>query len=142
MLKQIFAGILNVNLKGWLGFNQIKKSSMQTKDMLVKTFTVQQSVEKKTFAEAMRDLNLTENDLEKKSITLQRLTNIYLIISCCIFLYSLALAYNGLFYQFIVGLSLTVLSLANCFKYSYFRFQIRHKKLGISLKEWFTEDFK
>ena len=142
MLKQIFTSMFNLNFKDWLGFNQIKQSTLQTKDMLVKTFTVQQSNQKKNFASVMQDLKLTEQDLVNKKRELQKLTNLYLGISVCIFIYSLVIAYQGFFLHFLAGLSLTILTLSNCFKYNYLRFQIQHKKLGVSLKEWFTGEFK
>ena len=100
MLKQIFTSMFNLNFKDWLGFNQIKQSTLQTKDMLVKTFTVQQSNQKKNFASVMQDLKLTEQDLVNKKRELQKLTNLYLGISVCIFIYSLVIAYQGFFYIF------------------------------------------
>jgi intracellular multiplication protein IcmV len=105
------------------------------------TFKQQQAEISETFEEAMIRLNLTEQDLKERKKEFKRLFIIFSIISVVIFLYSVAIAVTkhniG---GFFMGFAVTLYALSHAFKYHFWLYQINKRKLGCTVREWFTDN--
>jgi intracellular multiplication protein IcmV len=106
-------------------------------------FSVTQAEEKKqSFAEMKKKFNLSDEQLNKQQ---QRLYLLGLFLMVC------ALMVSGVaVYYFIQGfwragmLSLVVMGIACvlAFRYHFLAFEIKQRKLGCSVSDWFKEGFK
>lgn len=126
-----------VNVFGWLGYSTIKDI---TRGMVgtAKIYLVPQEEvdDKESFNEAQQRLKLSEQAMTEKAQDFFRVFLIYAIIAGFIFLYAFFLLFDGYFRSFFLAAVIGCLALANAFRYHFWYFQIKNKKLGCTLKEW------
>ena len=128
--------MFNFRVDKWLGYKNLKNTSFSLVATIKYIFTVQNANIRESFAESLHRLNITEQDLIKKRQQFYHLMLCYLLMSAMMTIYAIYLAFNGMILSFITSLALTCLCLCHYFRYSFWLFQIKHKKLGCSLKEW------
>ena len=138
--KEVGGYIFNFKVTKWLALDQIKDGAKQITELSKNVFIPAQSEHVETFEEAMVRLQLTEDDLKQRQIEFKRLLIIYLCVAVLIFCYSvwIAYAYRN-FYGFCIGFSLTIYVLTQAFRYHFWLFQIKNKKLGCTLRDWFLD---
>ena len=141
MFKSFFKGlhfvfVPSLRLKGVLGTKQLKETGTSVKEIAKDTFSTAQSKRKETFTEAMARLKLTPALVAQRQKRFIQLAFIFLGLALLCFAYSVYLAMQGQLAAFILGLAVTCLGLTYAFRYHFWAFQLKHKKLGCSLKEW------
>lgn len=138
-IKQVFSVSRKtfINPRGWLGYDALKAHS-QTLWKLIKVLFSRATPEyTETFDEAMHRLGLNESDIENTK-------NSYLSFAIFFLILAVATLFLGLYliikYVSIAGLVLalasTALFLSQAFKYHFWYFQIKHRKLGCTYEEW------
>lgn len=141
-LKNAGSYIVNFKVSKWIGLDQIKSSSNTILNMGQNVFTPEHANYSETFEEALQRLNITAAQLEERRREFTRLMIIYLIIAMGIFGYSVYIVYR---YKnimgFIMGFAVTIYALTHVFKYHFWIFQIKHRKLGCSLRDWFLDKY-
>ena len=133
---KIFGSIVNIRVDQWLGLDYIKYSLGQTKTLVKNLFTVKKAESYETFEQAMKHFNITEEDLKQKEKELTNLFVIYLLTAFIILLYTVYSFYSGFLISGIMSLCITLYPLSMAFRFHFWLFQIRHRKLGCTLKEW------
>lgn len=122
-----------------VGADEIKKSVENIKDMAGTVLSPKkliQNAKTESFVEARMRLKITDEDLLKnyRNFAYCFYASLFFAILCFIFT-----AYNLFFKQQIVSslatLAIFLLCMANCFKFSFRSFQIKHQKLS-SVKDW------
>lgn len=132
--------IVNLKITKWAGLDQIKDSTKGVVNLGQKLFISEQANYTETFEEALQRLNITEEQLNARKKEFTRLMIIYLIISLIIFSYSIyVVAVYKNFMGFMMGFAITLYSLTYVFKYHFWIYQIKNKKLGCTLREWFLD---
>lgn len=135
----IISGITNT-LKSALGFGQLKTQTTNLTKMAGDIMSFQKSsTGSETFEEALERLQLSEEDIERRKAQFQRLASIYLILGALIFLYMIYLLFKKAFFPVLgcAGILLMIASLY--FRYSFWLFQMRERRLGCTLREWFSD---
>ena len=132
------------NVRAWSDWDRSQSISMYFLSIIRKLFVLQTRVasdEDKTFSDVALSLNLTEDDLKSKAISLKRLCYIMIFTAICFYSYAMyQLIYGGIL-AVILSFVLMFVSLAVAFRYHFWYFQIAHRKLGCSLGEWFKNSF-
>lgn len=140
-LKKVGGTIFNFRVKDWVGTDAIVFNFHNIRENFKDTFRKQQAEISETFEEAMIRLNLTENDLEDRRQEFKRLFIIFSIISVLIFIYSVLIAVtNNNIGGFFMGFAITLYSISHAFKYHFWLYQINKRKLGCTVREWFTDN--
>lgn len=125
-----------VDVKGWLGYDQIKYQSKDVTGMIRHGFRIQKATYQETFEQAMTRLNLSAEDLQGlvHRFTLQ----MYLYIVCTVFalLYLIYLFWNIHLIAGVITLFIVALFIIKACAVNFYLFQIKHRKLGCTLKEW------
>lgn len=138
--KDIGGTVINLKVTKWMGYEQVKQSYTQLFNIAKSVFSPEQAERTETFEQALERLMLTEDELNLRRKEFTRLMIIYSIVAVLIFSYSIWIAY---FYKnimgFFMGLCVTIYALTLAFRYHFWIFQIKHKKLGCSLKDWFLD---
>lgn len=139
-IKNAGGAIFNFRVTKWVGLDQIKANSRNLVNIGQSLITPQQANYKETFEEALVRLNITEEQIQQRRKEFTRLMVIYLGISLLIFAYSIFIVYK---YKnimgFIMGFALTIFALTHAFKYHFWIYQIKHRRLGCTLREWFLD---
>ncbi|MCF6775398.1 hypothetical protein L3V83_02305 [Thiotrichales bacterium 19X7-9] len=80
---------------------------------------------------------ITDKKLRENLATFTFLYRFFGIIGVVVLLYTILLFYRNYYLGAIVGFAASVMFLAHAFKYHFWSFQIRSKKLGCTVGEWF-----
>lgn len=139
-IKNAGGVIFNFRVTKWIGLDQIKANSKNLFNIGQSLVTPQQANYTETFEEALVRLNITEEQIQLRKKEFTRLMIIYLVIASIIFIYSIYIAYK---YKnvmgFIMGFALTLFALTHAFRYHFWIYQIKHRKLGCTLRDWFLD---
>ena len=136
--KKIGSFIVDVRVDRWIGFEFLKNTAHQLYCSTKALTTPDQATRTETFEEAIIRLNLTEKVLQSRKKSFTQLFYTYLSVSMIVFIYSVYITTLDNFLGFLIGISLTIFGLSQAFKYHFWLFQIRHRKLGCTIKEWFS----
>jgi intracellular multiplication protein IcmV len=139
--KGVAGQVVNVKVNKWINWNGIKDTFSKTTDTAKDLVRTHHVGEPETFEEATKRLGLTEQDLKTKIQNFSKLFLIYVFIATIIFSYSVFITIkNKNLPGFLLGLAVTSLSLVNAFRYHFWCFQIKSRKLGCSFKEWLHDE--
>lgn len=136
--KKVGNQIFDVNISSWLGYQSIKSSTKSLINDSKTSFNVEHSALAETFEEAIARLNITEEELQTRKIEFTRLFLMFFTIAGGIFLYGLiiAITYKNLI-GFFISIGLCVFAMSQAFKYHFWSYQIKARRLGCSIKDWF-----
>ena len=143
MLKSIFSGFRTVflpsfSLKGVLGTRELKETGSAVKDMAKDAFTFEDAKRKETFTEALKRFKLTPDQVADRYRQLMRFAILFFVLALGAFGYAVYLAISGDAVAFMLGLAVSGLGLTYAFRYHFWAFQLKHQKLGCTLKEWWN----
>lgn len=135
-IKSIF------DVKSWLGYDQLKETSKSLINAIKPGFASKKATYKETFEEAIARHDLTEDDLVHAIHRYQKQILIFSFFSVGGAIYTLYLFWNAHFFAGLISLALTLLLVVRAFAAHFYIFQIKNKKLGCSLKEYFDGQIK
>ncbi|MDF1646595.1 MAG: type IVB secretion system protein IcmV [Legionellaceae bacterium] len=136
-LALLFARVFHFRL--WLDVDRLKGFTQYLTGLLKKVFIPQPQKAEESFNDAKARLQLTDEQLLKRQQALLRTSILMLVLAGLLFFYG--------FYQLLYGGTLGVLltlvviliALTMAFRYHFWHFQIKEKKLGCSWKIWLNE---
>jgi hypothetical protein len=126
------------NPSAWLGYTELKDHNRTLWDNLSGLFSVPQPpLVEETFEQAMQRLGLSEEDVAHAAKNYRLYALGFFLIGLAVFLYSFFLLFShGLFLGWLLALSAAILFWGNAFKYDFWSFQMRSRKLGVTFEEW------
>ena len=131
-----FIGRSFLPIKSALCVDDAKKSVDSFKKIVKDVYKRPRAERVETFEAALTRLSLTEEDLKARYQDFQQLFYLFSLVTICLFFY----AFYMLFLGFVGGclLSLAVCTLAGlqAFKRHFWMFQVRQRKLGCTVREW------
>ena len=131
-----------INLRQWSDFDRLKAGSQYLQQSFYKYFVPEKHKNNETFEAAKKRLKLTEKDLLTRQNGLLRVSRLMFLFACGLFIYALIRAYLGHLSSMFVSLMVSALALTMAFRYHFWYFQIKHRKLGCSLREWFQQGIR
>lgn len=142
MKKKNDSRILNIvksiiNIRYWIDFERMKVFTLYLVNGFKKMFIPQQQAKAESFESVLKRLNISETALKKKQSALYRLSWLMCTAAFLIFSYAVYQMFYGSFKAAIVSIVVTVIALVLAFRYHFWYFQIKERKLGCSIKEWY-----
>ncbi len=139
--KGFFSGF---NAKRWVGMDQIKRSGGTVKDLYADLYKKKgdEVPRKETFEECVQRYGLSEKDIQKKMKIFQLLAVGFFIGSFFVFAYTVFLFSTGMFLAGMVSLMLTFLLWAYAFREHFNYYQMKQRRLGCTVQEWFSSIVK
>ena len=89
-----------------------------------------------TVEEAMKRFNVKEQDLQDISYTYLFFAGLFLVFGLGLFGFGIYLLLNSFYAAAILAIAFTVFLLSQAFKYHFWHFQIKFRKLGCTFAEW------
>ncbi len=126
-----------VDVKAWMGWDIIKSSSRYVYGLGKEVFVPAEAKHQESFEEAMERLHLSETDIQDRQKEFARLFLIYALMGLAIFIYSIVLFFKMAFMGGILAIVVSALAFGMAFRQHFWLFQIKHRKLGCSLSEWY-----
>ena len=125
------------NPKGWFGYDFLVAQLRITRDLLKDIYTPAEAKRQETFEQAMVRLKLSEKDIKEREKNFLLYAIILASVSVVVFIFSCyLLIHHGTLSGMILGLVSTILLLVYAFRYHFWYFQIKQRKLGCTFDEW------
>jgi intracellular multiplication protein IcmV len=130
-----------VNVPKWMNAKQITNDASYISDIAKVIFKPKKAGHEESFEEAMKRLKLTEADLKQRYSEFRRLSIIFGIVFLCLLAYAVYLllgvdpeaSWRAIALSFVVSL----IALIQFFRFHYWIYQIKQRRLGCGLKEYF-----
>ncbi len=136
LLRTIF------NPKVWMDLDQVKDSTNYILGGTKKLFTMKEKVATgEGFDVTMKRLGIDNVAIEKQKKSLFRLSLLMVFLSLCVFTYSMTLIYSGSLHSAAASLVIFLVILALAFRYHFWYYQLKVRRLGCGLTEWFMSGF-
>ena len=125
------------NPKAWLGFDSLKDQTNLIKSFVKDATAVQKPAITETYKEAMKRLDLKEEDVRITGKLYLSYAIFFLVLAICDFFYGLYLLFHhGAFLGLVLSLAVCALLLVQAFRYHFWYFQIKSRRLGCTIEEW------
>lgn len=126
-------------IKSAIGPDNYRESFGACKTIIKSVFKRSKATNPETFDEALERMSITEADLKERYLDYQKMYYLFLAVASALFLYSFYLLFTGFLFAFFLSLSVTALSAVMAFKRHFWMFQVRQRRLGCTLREWWQD---
>jgi intracellular multiplication protein IcmV len=131
----------SIDVPKWIGYRQLVKSNRSMVALLKKYFIPEQAHTQESFAVALQRLNLKESDLIQRRREFTRLMWIWVFLFFVTIGYSLYLLLEHALRGFFPSLAIAFIILTQVFRYHFWLFQIKQRRLGCSFRDWLSSYF-
>ncbi len=136
-IKRLFSNVFKI--KSWLDLDRIESGYQYVKEQASTYFIPSTPKTNESFDLAKTRLKLSDEDLLVREKGLFRLSVIMMIAAIVIFIYSMYNLFYGYYAALLVSIVVNMLALVMAFRYHFWYFQIKNKRLGCSVHEWFMQ---
>lgn len=131
-----------VDVPQWMGYDWLIYPFASIATQAKRFFIPQHSTQAESFEAAIARLKLTETDLLVKQKNLMTLAVVFFIMAMGSLLNALYLFWKTAFFGGGFSVVLALCCLAFAFRYHFWAFQIRNRKLGCSVEDWWFSHSK
>lgn len=136
--RKLFKTVAHFNPRAWADYDRMRETSQSLWQRIRRLFVPQKARYSTSFEEKTNQLQLTEIDLKKRMQGLLFLSILMLLLAGAFFSYCLYQLWLGHYLAVMVSAMVTLLTLALAFRYHFWYFQIKQRKLGCTIREWFN----
>ena len=123
--------------RGWAGYDLLRAQFVITWGILKNLFSPAAPTREETFEEAVKRLHLSEEAIQQTSRNYLIFSYVFVLCGLGTLGFSFHLLLNhGTAAGWILGLLSTALFFVFSFRYHFWHFQIKHRKLGCTFAEW------
>jgi intracellular multiplication protein IcmV len=134
--KQVAGRLVDVRVDRWMSWDYISETTERLKNNLTDIVIPKKATYSETFDEAMLRMDLTEEDLAQRKKEFTRLLYYFLGIAFVIIAYALFMAFKGSMITSLIAFCLSMYALTQAFRFHFWLFQLKNRKLGCTIKEW------
>lgn len=127
------------NPAGWLGYNELKTYNSIIWSNLKELTTIEKPQRTETFEEAMQRLDLTDTDVQETSNRYLLYAIIFVSLGALAFAigFVFLIGYHT-FSGFVLAMACVAILLTYAFRFHFWHFQIKHRKLGCTFDDWWS----
>lgn len=133
---------LGFRLDKWMSIEYIQETFDRTRMILSGIMTPKKSNKEETFEEALDRLGLSEEDLEQRRREFVRLTISFGVIGVIVLGYGFYMLIQGHPWITLITAFLSIYAFSQAFHFHFWLFQIKNRKLGCSVMEWFNSEIR
>ena len=137
-LGKVAGALVDVRVDKWVSFSYVKNSFFNIKNVATDVFTVQKPARTETFDEAMIRMSLTEEDLALRRKEFLSIALLFVALSLGLLIYGLYWAINLVISATLISFCLCAFCLSQAFRFHFWYFQVKNRKLGCTVQEWFN----
>ena len=135
--KNVTSKVFDFRVDKWMSLSYVKSISQQTGSIVKDLVVPKKATRTETFEEALGRLDLTEADLIERKKEFTRLVYLFLGLACIIIGYAIYMIIRGYPIVGLISFCISLYALAQAFHFHFWLFQMKNRKLGCTLKEWF-----
>ncbi len=128
--------VFYIRPKKWIGWDSLKKSTLDTVDLVKATYTLKKDRRVETFNQAISRHQLEEADIQQIKKRFYIFSIFFLVMALALVIYAIDSFVKGGFTTGIVTLCLSTFVTAQSFRYHFWYFQICKRKLGCTFRDW------
>ena len=128
-----------IKIRVWFDWERTKSFTIALMNGVKNLFVPKKNIKAESFDSTVTKMHLSDDELLVKQNALFRLCILMLIAAFLILTYSGYQLFYGSLKAFFVSLTVTLVALALAFRYHFWYFQIKHRKLGCTFNEWYRE---
>tara|TARA_Y100000588_G_scaffold238859_1_gene252595 strand:- start:106 stop:564 length:459 start_codon:yes stop_codon:yes gene_type:complete len=130
------------DVKAWFDWGRVKASTVFIKHGFSRLVSNKNQEQQASFEAAKKKWGLSEEELESKQKALYRLSLLMGIFSLLLLAYSFYHFFYGQLLAFSLSLIVTGISLVLTFRYHYWQYLIKQRKLKAPFNEWYNKSVK
>ena len=131
---------LDWRLDRWIGLEFIQDTFVRTKSVVQDVFVPKKAKHPETFQDAIERLNLSEEDLAARQKEFTTLIIAFILIGFGVLAYGAYMLFAGHAWITLICTFLGIYAFAQAFRFHFWLFQIKHRKLGCTFSEWFNSE--
>lgn len=138
--QKVLGTVVNIRVDKWVDLDSIKGTVNFTIRQTKNLFSQHKQVfDIEDFEEARARLHLSEEDLISQLNQYKNLALFFSFLSFTVFIYFIYLVYRSNFMGACMTFGISLFGLSQAFRYHFWMYQIKRKKLGCTLKEWWMD---
>lgn len=130
-----------VDVPTWMNYQQISQHCSSLFSFTKGLFLPEKAGTPESFEAALIRFNLTEADLVQRMKGFQRLQWLWMIFFLIGIFYSIYLFFTQAWRGFFPCLGFSTMILTQVFRYHFWIFQIKNRRLGYTFREWLNANF-
>lgn len=134
---KVVGHLFDIRVDKWIDYKSLKRNTAFFIQQGKSIFNVEKATREETFEEAMERLQLTPEMIEEQSKRYLFFTYLFLLLSFFLLLYGIIVAFHENWMGLCIITALLLYSLVLAFRFHFWYFQMKQKKLGCNLREWF-----
>jgi intracellular multiplication protein IcmV len=136
--RKVLGKVIDLKVNQWIAFDYLKSNTTIFMNWAKNVFIPQNAVVTESFENSLIRLSISEADLLSRQQELRRLFLIHLMIAVLVLLYLIFLLVKKYLLSSLLCFSILLVSVSLVFRYHFWLFQIKKRKLGCSLSEWWN----
>lgn len=124
------------NPSGWLDTETLSTSTATIWDVIKATTTPDTPLREESYQGALKRLKISDKEAQERGKTFTVYAYIFASLGALCILFSFYLLFYHTFFGWIIGLCAAALFFGQGFRFHFWAFQIKHRKLGCSFEEW------
>jgi intracellular multiplication protein IcmV len=126
-----------INPRAWIGWDSLRTYNTLIFGILKNAFTPSEPTRKETFADAMQRMHLTEEDIQTNARNYLLYTTFFMICGALVFFFGFYLIFKyHTLHGWLLAMSASALFFGQAFRFHFWYFQIKQRKLGCTFQEW------
>lgn len=126
-----------VNFRVWMSWGEVRRSSGNVTSLFKSVFIPNKKPAEESFDDAATRLGIDQGQLQARLKEFQNLSFVFAIATMALFAYFAYLFFEGHLRGAAVCFGVTLISLSMFVRFHLWTYQVRQRKLGCSLREWF-----
>jgi intracellular multiplication protein IcmV len=140
IFKKVGSRLVDVRVDKWMSWDYLGDTADRFKILFLDIVIPKKASSAETFEEAMQRLELTEEDLVERKKEFTRLCYFFIALAFFIVVYALYLAFQRNMTTSLIAFCLALYALTQAFRFHFWLFQLRNRKLGCTIKEWMNSE--
>lgn len=138
--KTVFSKAFDWRIDKWMSLPYAKDVFDQTKSIVFDLVKPKGSGVIETYEEAMERLALTNDDIAQRKKEFHQLFLSFMCIGFAVVVYGAYMLFMGHPWLTLISMLLSLYAFANAFKFHFWLYQIKQKRLGCTFKEWLNSE--
>lgn len=137
-LGKVAGSVVDIRVDKWTSYSYLKDSSKNIKGIATDLFTIKTAARTETFEEAVIRMHLTEDDLVRRKKEFLSIAFLFVFLALGLLFYGLYWAMNLIISATLISFCLCAFCLSQAFRFHFWYFQVKNRKLGCTVQEWFN----
>lgn len=125
------------NPAGWFDYDAVKANNKTLWNILNPLFQVPTGTRTETYEQALKRLEVTDEEAQQRAKLYRSYALGFFLLGLLVFFYAFYLVFAyATFSGFLLGLCAAAAFFSQAFRFDFWSFQIRRRKLGATFEEW------